>query len=149
MKLYAEFFWSFFVHVLLVNLLWRTIFRTIKFIISRDLFLLKKFRHTVLKISYVQINRKNFFWKKNFFSRSWSFFHKCEIANEDIIVLNQELISYFLQVWLFNLNTILKTCFKNLLEKFRRNGVFTLLDKSVKPCKLLWVLNLFLILSKS
>ena len=64
-----------------------------------------------------QISWKNFFFRKIFFSRTWSFFHHCKTTNLGLIFFHKKIILYFFQVWLFNFNTVLKTCFKNLFRK--------------------------------
>ena len=60
---------------------------------------------------------EEFFFQKNFFSRTWSFFHDSKTTNLGVIFFHKKLVLYFFQGWLFNFNIILKTCFKNLFRK--------------------------------
>ena len=78
--------------------------------------LFQKFLHTVLKILSLQISWKYVFSKKKYFSLTWSFFHDCKTSYLGVIFLNKKLILYFFKVRLFNFNTILKICFKNLFK---------------------------------
>ena len=78
------FSWFFKVWVLLLTFWWKANFRTIKspkVKISLDPCTFKNFLHTVLKILPAQIN-----WKHSkFFSKTWSFFHKCNTTNLGVI----------------------------------------------------------------
>ena len=57
------------------------------------------------------------FFRKTFFSRTWSFFHDWKTTNLGVIFFHKKLILCFFQRWLFNFNILLKTCFRNLFRK--------------------------------
>ena len=60
---------------------------------------------------------EGFFFRKIFFSMTWSFFHDFNTTNLGVFFLGKKIILHFFQGWLFNFNIILKTCFKNLFRK--------------------------------
>ena len=62
--------------------------------ISKTIYL-KKILHTVLKILSAQISWTDFFFRKNFFSRSWSYLHDWKTTKLGAIFSHKKLISYF------------------------------------------------------
>ena len=101
--------WLFGVLVLLIILLWRTIFRNRKITkseIYRDLFILKNFLHTVLKILSAQKNWKDLFQKKIFFQRHGAFFTTAKPLIWACFFCTKNSF-YTFQVWLINFNAIL------------------------------------------
>ena len=68
---------------------------------------------------------KEFFFQKIFLSRTWSFSHDCK--TRAFILQKIKFIIFFKDDYLYNFN--IKTCFKFYLEKLRKNGGFTLLNK--------------------
>ena len=81
----------------------------------------KKFSAHHFEDSICTNKLEEFFFRKKVFARTWSFFHDCKTADLSLIFFHKKLILYFFQVWLFNFNTILKTCFKNLFWKIVKN----------------------------
>ena len=85
---------------------------------------LKKFPHTVLKIISAQISWKSFF-RKNLFSKTWSFFRDCKTTGLGLIFFHKKCILYFFfffcLVWFFSFNIISKTYFKNFFRKTVKN----------------------------
>ena len=98
-----------------------------------------KFPHTVLKIFSAQINRNYFFFFN--FSRTCNFFHECKTTNLGTFS-HKKLILQVFWVWLFNFDTILKTCLKNLFRKTEEKRWFYS-NKSIEPNKLLKVQHNF------
>ena len=86
---------------------------------SQDPFIFKKFPYTVLKIISAQIRWKNFFFEKFFFQGLGAFFSKP--LTWASFFSTQNLFYIFFQVWLFDFNIVLKTCFKNLFRKTVKN----------------------------
>ena len=92
-------FLLFFVNRVLLIILWTgTIFRNRKITeskISRDPFISKKFPHIVFKIVSAQISWTDFFFEKQFFSRTWSFFQDWKTNNLGVTFFHKKLILYF------------------------------------------------------
>ena len=77
----------------------------------------KKNSRIILKIISTQISWMNFFSRKFFISKTWSFFHDWKTTDLDLIFFHKKIILQFFSRVIVNLNTILKTCFKNLCRK--------------------------------
>lgn len=71
-----------------------------------------------------QISCQNFFFFLNVSSRIWNFCHGLKTTNLVAISFHKKLIlHFFIQLWLFNFNTILKTCFWNLCRKTEKKMI--------------------------
>ena len=114
------------IHVFLIILLWRTIFRNIKFTKNCNIF-----RQSILK--KISTHRFEdlicwkdffFFFKKIFFSMTWNFFHDCKTKHLGVFFGTKNQFYTFLQVWLFNFNAILKTSFQNSFTETEKKWWF-------------------------
>ena len=116
----AEFSWFFVVCVLLVILLWRTIFqnrKNTKLNISRPIY----FKNiSAQRFEDLICSNK----LEGFYSR-WlkSFFRDCKTSHLGVIFFAPKIILYFFQVSLFNFDAMLKTYFKNLFRKTMKKRV--------------------------
>ena len=91
---------------------------------------------TVLINLFAQINWIDFFFSKIFFQRRGFFFQDWKTTYLGVIFCKKKWFFTFFQLWLFNFNSIFKTCVKIYWEKLKK-GDFTLLNKSLEPNKLL------------
>ena len=119
-KRYAEFPLFFVDRVLLMILLWRTIFRNLKSpkLKYLDTHFLKKNSAHRFERSYMhkQAGTIFFFSKKNYL-KDLEIFWRLQNHLLGPYFFHKKLISYFFLVWLFNFNIILKTYFKDLFWK--------------------------------
>ena len=76
----------------------------------------KKFAHHFEDHIYTN-KLDQFFFRKFFISKTWSFFHDWRTTDLDLIFFHKKIILQFFSRVIVNLNTILKTCFKNLCRK--------------------------------
>ena len=66
-----------------------------KFNISRLIYFRKISAHRFVGLICTNKLEEFFFFQKNFFSRTWSFFHDCKTSNLGVIIFHKNLILYF------------------------------------------------------